>query len=180
MAASDGGAGTKPTIDKEALRAKYAAERAKRLRPDGNAQYLELKGQLAHYAADPYTPVKARAPKSDHVTFAFVGGGFAGLVTGARLSEAGVKDVRIIEKGGDFGGTWYWNRYPGAQCDTASMIYMPLLEETGHMPSEKYAHAPEILAHCQRIGRQFGLYENALFHTEVTDLTWDEENDRWI
>ena len=78
--------------------------------------------------------------------------------------------MRIIEKGGDFGGTWYWNRYPGAQCDTASMVYMPLLEETGHRPTEKYAHAPEILEQCQRIGTQFGLYDNALFHTEVTGL----------
>ncbi len=167
-------------IDKAALKAKYRAERDKRLRADGNAQYLELKGQLAHYAEDPYTPFQERAPKTDHVTFAFIGGGFAGLVTGARLAEAGVKDVRIIEKGGDFGGTWYWNRYPGAQCDTASMIYMPLLEETGHMPTEKYAHAPEILAQCQRIGKQFGLYDNALFHTEVKDLEWDDANKRWI
>ena len=95
------------------------------------------------------------------------------------LSEAGIRDVRIIEKGGDFGGTWYWNRYPGAQCDTASMVYMPLLEETGHMPSEKYAHAPEILAHCQRIGKQYGLYEHALFHTEVVSLDWDEAKSRW-
>ncbi len=94
-------------------------------------------------------------------------------MTAARLVEAGVKDVRIVEKGGDFGGTWYWNRYPGAQCDTASMVYMPLLEETGHRPTEKYAHAPEILAHCRRIGEHFGLYENALFHTEVEDLSWD-------
>ena len=121
----------------------------------------------------------ARAPKTDHVTFAFIGGGFAGLATAARLSEAGIKDVRIIEKGGDFGGTWYWNRYPGAQCDTASLIYMPMLEETGHMPSEKYAHAPEILAHCQRIGKQFGLYDHALFHTIVESLEWDEAKSRW-
>jgi cyclohexanone monooxygenase len=170
---------TRP-IDKQALLARYIAERDKRLRADGNAQYLELKGQLAHYLDDPYTPFVERAPKTDHVTFAFVGGGFAGLVTGARLVEAGVTDVRIVEKGGDFGGTWYWNRYPGAQCDTASMVYMPLLEETGHMPTEKYAHAPEILAQCQRIGRQYGLYDNALFHTEVQDLSWDEENARWV
>ena len=88
--------------------------------------------------------------------------------------------MRIVEKGGDFGGTWYWNRYPGAQCDTASFVYMPLLEETGHMPTEKYAHAPEILEHCQRIGKQFGLYDNALFHTEVTDLEWDDARSRWI
>ncbi|HLK24016.1 MAG TPA: NAD(P)/FAD-dependent oxidoreductase [Caulobacteraceae bacterium] len=176
----DASAPTRPAIDKEALRAKYRAERDKRLRPDGNAQYLELKGQLAHYAEDPYTPKTERPPVTDHVTFAFIGGGFAGLVTGARVVEAGITDVRIIEKGGDFGGTWYWNRYPGAQCDTASMVYMPLLEETGHMPSEKYAHAPEILAHSRRIGRQFGLYENALFHTEVTGLAWDEARRRWI
>jgi cyclohexanone monooxygenase len=173
-------AGEKRPIDKQALLARYIAERDKRLRPDGNAQYLEVKGRLAHYLDDPYTPVAERPPRTDHVTFAFVGGGFAGLVTGARLVEAGVADVRIIEKGGDFGGTWYWNRYPGAQCDTASMVYMPLLEETGHRPSEKYAHAPEILAQCQRIGRQYGLYDNALFHTVVEDLAWDEANARWV
>jgi len=166
-------------IDKQAIRRRYLEERDKRLRPDGNEQYIRITGQLSHYLDDPYTPVTERAPKTDHVTFAFIGGGFAGLVTGARLVEAGVTDVRIIEKGGDFGGTWYWNRYPGAQCDTASLIYMPLLEETGHMPSEKYAHAPEILAHCQRIGRHYRLYDNALFHTEVKDLVWEDTDSRW-
>jgi cation diffusion facilitator CzcD-associated flavoprotein CzcO len=167
-------------FDKDALKKKYREERDKRLRPDGNNQYLQIKDQLAHYLDDPYTPMQEREPKRDHVTFAFIGGGFAGLVTGARLVESGIKDVRIIEKGGDFGGTWYWNRYPGAQCDTGSMIYMPLLEETGHMPTEKYAHAPEILTHCQNIGTQFGLYDNVMFHTEVEDLEWDEAGSRWI
>ncbi len=171
---------SKPAFDKAALLAKYVSERDKRLRADGNAQYLEVKGHLAHYLEDPYTPRVERDPKVDHMTFAFVGGGFAGLVTGARLVEAGVTDVRIVEKGGDFGGTWYWNRYPGAQCDTASMIYMPLLEETGHRPTEKYAHAPEILEQCRRIGNQYGLYENALFHTEVESLVWDDSASRWI
>ncbi|TDD46613.1 NAD(P)/FAD-dependent oxidoreductase [Nonomuraea terrae] len=167
------------TVDKEALHRKYREERDKRLRPDGNDQYIRLTGRFAHYLDDPYTPVTERAPKTDHVTVAFIGGGFAGLVTGARLKEAGVEDVRIVEKGGDFGGTWYWNRYPGAQCDTASFVYMPLLEETGHMPTEKYAHGPEILEHCRRIGKHYGLYDNALFHTEVLDLTWDEARSRW-
>ena len=102
-------------IDKDALKRKYAEERAKRLRPDGNAQYLRLEGTLAHYLDDPYLPVVERPPVTDHVTVTFIGGGFAGLVTGARLKEAGIDDVRIVEKGGDFGGTWYWNRYPGAQ-----------------------------------------------------------------
>ena len=169
------------TVDKEALKQKYREERDKRLRPDGNAQYKRLAGSMyEHYLEDPYTPRVERDPLRDHVTVAFIGGGFAGLVTGARLKEQGIDDVRIIEKGGDFGGTWYWNRYPGAQCDTASFVYMPLLEETGHMPTEKYARGPEIYEHCQRIGKQFGLYDNALFHTEVTDLEWDETHSRWI
>ncbi len=165
---------------KAALLEKYRAERDKRLRPEGNAQYLRLKGQLSYYLEDPYTPRAEREPVTDHVTVAFIGAGFAGLVTGARLVEAGITDVRLIDKAGDVGGTWYWNRYPGAQCDTASMVYMPLLEETGHMPSEKYAHAPEILGHCQRIASQYGLYEQALFHTEVTGLVWDGERSVWV
>jgi len=170
---------TTKTIDKEVLKQKYREERDKRLRADGNAQYVRIQDQLSHYLDDPYVPVQARDPVTDHVTFAFIGGGFAGLVTGARLVEHGIEDVRILEKGGDFGGTWYWNRYPGAMCDTASFVYMPLLEETGHMPTEKYAHAPEILEHCQRIGKQYGLYENALFHTQVRELVWEEEHARW-
>ena len=164
----------------DVLRRRYAAERAKRLRPDGNDQYLELKGQFGHYLDDPYTERVEREPKRDHVTMAFIGGGFAGLVTAARLKEAGIDDVRIVEKGGGFGGTWYWNRYPGAQCDTAAMIYMPMLEETGHVPSERYVHAPEILEHCDRIGKHYGLHDNALFHTEVTGLEWDAKAGRWI
>jgi cyclohexanone monooxygenase len=164
----------------DALRRRYARERAKRLRPDGNDQYLELKGQFGRFLEDPYTERIEREPVRDHVTVAFVGGGFAGLVTAARLREAGVDSVRIVEKGGGFGGTWYWNRYPGAQCDTAAMIYMPLLEETGHMPSELYAHASEILEHCDRIGKQYGLQDDALFHTQVTGLEWDGSRGRWI
>ncbi|HEX6489424.1 MAG TPA: NAD(P)/FAD-dependent oxidoreductase [Candidatus Dormibacteraeota bacterium] len=167
------------TIDKEALRRKYLEERRKRLRPDGNDQYIRISTRFPEYLVDPYLPVVEREPKTDHVTMAFIGAGFAGLLTGARVKEAGVGDVRLIDRGGDFGGTWYWNRYPGAQCDTAALVYMPLLEETGHMPSEKYAHGPEILEHCRRIGRQYDLYEDALFHTEVTDLRWDDERQAW-
>ncbi len=164
----------------EALRRRYAEERDKRLRPEGNDQYLRFTGPFAALLADPYSERTERPPVRDHVTVAFVGGGFAGLVTAARLKEAGVDDVRIVEKAGGFGGTWYWNRYPGAQCDTAAMIYMPLLEETGHMPSELYAHAPEILEHCDRIAKQYGLGDNALFHTQVTDLEWDATRSLWI
>ena len=165
--------------DKDALRAKYLAERDKRLRDDGNDQYLQPVGTFARFLDDPHVPMTPRVAVTDHVTLTFIGGGFAGLVTAARLTEAGISKVRIVEKGGDVGGTWYWNRYPGAQCDTAAMVYLPLLEETGHMPSEKYAHGPEILEHCQRIARLYGLYDNALLSTEVTGAQWDEAGQRW-
>ena len=168
------------TFDEESLRAKYRKERDKRLRPDGNDQYLEPKGRFAYLLEDPYVEKVEREPLFDEVTIAFIGGGFAGLCAGARLKEAGVEDVRIIEGGGDFGGAWYWNRYPGAMCDTAAMVYLPLLEETGHMPTRKYVFADEIFAHAQRIGTQFNLYENALFSTSVSKLEWDETQTRWI
>ncbi len=166
--------------DLDAIHARYLEERDKRIRPDGNEQYIEPTGKYAHFLDDPHTERAEREPLFDEVTVAFIGGGFAGLLTGAKLRQAGIDDVRIIEKGGDFGGTWYWNRYPGAQCDTAAFIYLPLLEETGHMPTEKYTHAPEILQHCKNIGAQFDLYDQALFSTEVTGLEWDDAAKRWI
>ncbi|MBP7888270.1 MAG: NAD(P)/FAD-dependent oxidoreductase [Ilumatobacteraceae bacterium] len=168
------------TAEQAALRAKYREERDKRVRPDGNEQYLEPTGRFAHFLDDPYVPRVEREPLFDEVTVAFIGGGFSGLVTGARLKQAGIADVRLIEGGGDFGGAWYWNRYPGAMCDTAAMVYLPLLEETGHMPSQKYVFAPEIFGHAKRIATTFGLYDNALFSTQVSKLEWDDESSRWI
>jgi cyclohexanone monooxygenase len=168
-------------FDPQALRAKYRQERDKRLRADANEQYREVAGEFARYLDDPYVaPGFSRAPLTDEVEVAVIGGGFGGLLAGARLREAGVKDIRIIEKGGDFGGTWYWNRYPGAACDIESYIYLPLLEELRYMPREKYARAPEILAHSRAIGERFDLYANACFQTEVTELRWDEAASRWI
>jgi cyclohexanone monooxygenase len=166
-------------FDPDALREKYRAERDKRLRAEGNEQYQEIKGQFAHYLDDPYVERLERAPLTDEVEVVVIGGGFGGMLAAARLREAGVKDIRMIEKGGDFGGTWYWNRYPGAACDVESYIYLPLLEEIGYLPVEKYSKAPEILAHSRAIGRHFGLYDNACFQTEVTALHWDETAARW-
>ena len=167
-------------LDTVALRERYQHERQKRLRDEGNAQYVEPKGRFAHFLSDPFCSVTERAPVKQDVAVAVVGGGFAGLTTGARLKQQGIEDVWILEGGGDFGGAWYWNRYPGAMCDTAAMIYLPLLEETGHRPSQKYTLAPEIFGHAKRIGNHFGLYERALLSTEVTSLTWDESLSRWI
>ena len=167
-------------FDPDSLRAKYRAERDKRLRADGNEQYQEVTGDFSHYVDDPYVePGYSRAPLADEVDCIVVGGGFGGLLAGARLTEAGVKRVRIIEKGGDFGGTWYWNRYPGAACDVESYVYLPLCEELNFVPKEKYTHAPEILAHSRAIGEKFNLYEHACFQTEVEGMEWDEDNKLW-
>ena len=166
-------------FDAEALREKYLLERDKRLRADGNAQYVEMAGEFADYLHDPYVDRVDRPALTDDVTVAIIGGGFAGLVTGARLRQGGIDDFLIVEKGGGFGGTWYWNRYPGAQCDVESYVYLPLLEETGYVPSEKYVHAPEILEHCRRIATHFDLYSRACLSTEVTGIEWDAGRRRW-
>jgi cyclohexanone monooxygenase len=168
-------------FDPAALREKYRAERDKRLRAEGNEQYRMIAGEFSRYLDDPYVaPGFTRAPLTDEVDVVVVGGGFGGLLAGARLREAGVKDIRLIEKGGDFGGTWYWNRYPGAACDVESYVYLPLLEEIGYLPVEKYTRAPEILAHSRAIAKHFNLYDNACLQTEVTEMRWDEASSRWI
>ena len=169
-----------PAFDPTALRARYDLERERRLRADGNAQYREITGEFAHYLDDPYVaPGFTREAIVRDVDVLVVGGGFGGLLAAARLRAAGYDDLCIIEKAGDFGGTWYWNRYPGAACDTESYIYLPLLEETGYMPVSKYARAPEILAHSQRIGRHFDLYRSALFQTVITGMRWHADDARW-
>ncbi len=170
-----------PDFDAAAMRARYREERDKRLREEGNDQYVEVTGRFSRYVEDPYieAPIE-RAPLDEDVEVLVIGGGFGGLLAGSHLRQAGFEDIRVVEKGGDFGGTWYWNRYPGAQCDIESYIYLPLLEETGTIPTEKYAHAKEILAHAQNIAKHFRLYEGALFQTEVKEMRWDESVHRWL
>jgi len=167
-------------FDPDALRERYRQERDKRLRDDGENQYLEAAENFAHYAdEDPYTAQTPREAIKRDVNVVVVGGGFSGLMAAARLKERGAEDVLLIEAGGDFGGTWYWNRYPGAQCDIESYCYLPLLEETGYMPKEKYSFAPEIFEHTRRVGEYLGLYELALFQTRVKDAAWQEDRKRW-
>ena len=167
-------------FDPEALRERYRSERDRRLRADGNAQYVRTDGRFEHYLDDPHADAGfARAPVVRSVDVVIVGGGFGGLLAAARLVQAGIDDFLIVDKAGDFGGTWYWNRYPGAACDTEAYIYMPLLEETGYIPTTKYARAPELMEHSRRIGRHFDLYPRALFQTVVGEVRWDDAADRW-
>jgi cyclohexanone monooxygenase len=167
------------SFDPDVLRDKYRAERDKRLRPDGNEQYVEMTGRFAAYLDDPYTPVVERGPLTDTVEVLVIGAGFGGLLVGARLREAGVTSLRLVEKGGDVGGTWYWNRYPGAACDVESYIYLPLIEEVGTVPSQKYAAAAEILDHSRAIARHYDLYRDLVLSTVVTELRWDDRDGLW-
>ena len=167
-------------FDPAELRAKYRSERDKRLRQDGNAQYQEVADEFASYTDDPYTEWVERDPLNDEVQVAIIGGGFGGLLMGGRLREAGFDDIRVIEQAGDFGGTWYWNRYPGAMCDVESYCYLPLLEELNYIPKRKYSYAPEIFEHSKVIARHYDLYKNACLQTGVSAMRWDDTSGRWI
>jgi cation diffusion facilitator CzcD-associated flavoprotein CzcO len=171
---------TPDDIDLPALREKYRQEREKRIRRDGQYQYVRTRDHYADsYEADPYTPVTPRAPLSEDLDVAVLGAGFTGILAAVSLKKAGVTNFRNIEHAGGFGGVWYWNRYPGIQCDNDAYCYLPLLEETGYIPKQRFADGAEIRGHCERIARHFGLDERALFHTLIQSLRWDETIKRW-
>src|SRR5216684_4123654 len=167
----------------DSIKRKFAEERDLRLqyRPEGTRQYTsDLNGWMAKYEIDPYGgEITPREPISDTVECLFIGGGFSALLTSARLREFGVESIRIVERGVDVGGTWYWNRYPGAACDVVAYDYLPLLDEMSYVPSRHYAKGPEIFAHCQAIARKYNLYELAIFQTTVTSTVWDEAAQMW-
>jgi cyclohexanone monooxygenase len=167
------------SLDLDALRERYRIERLRRTPGEGDRQYHDVADGFTRFLSDPSAEAATREPLTDTVDVLVVGGGFGGLLTAARMREAGVEKVRIVEAGSDVGGTWYWNRYPGAACDVESYIYLPLLEETGYMPVERYSKAAEIREHCRRIATHFGLYEDACFSTQVTSLDWDASVARW-
>ncbi len=173
----------RPQVYYDAIKQKFAEERDLRLRyrPEGTAQYTsDLTGSLAKYEIDPYGgEITPREPLNDSVECLFIGGGFSALLTSARLREYGVESIRIVERGADVGGTWYWNRYPGAACDVVAYDYLPLLDEMDYVPTRHYAPGPEIFAHCQAIARKYNLYELAIFQTTVISTVWDETEEMW-
>ena len=166
-------------FDPAALHAKYIHERNKRLE-SGNRSYIGIKGEYARFVEDPHAAASLdREPVFDEVQFLLIGAGFGSLTMGARLRELGYESIRLVDTASDVGGTWYWNRYPGAACDTEAYVYVPLLEQTGYMPKSKYAYQPEILAQANRIADKYRLRENALFQTAVTGMEWDEGAGKW-
>ena len=167
-------------FDPEAVRAKYLAERDRRLVP-GRAEIrdLERDEQFARFRADPFTPFQDRAPITDDPEVVIVGGGIAGILAGVELRKAGVERIRIVDQAGGMGGTWYWNRYPGVMCDVESYIYLPMLEELDYIPQHRYASGEEIRQHLQAIAERFDLVDDALFHTGVSRAEWDDDLARW-
>jgi cation diffusion facilitator CzcD-associated flavoprotein CzcO len=171
---------TPDSVDIPAIKDKYAQERDKRLQRDAQRQYVRPVGDFADvYESDPHMPVAPRAAISEDLDVAIVGSGWTGIMAAYHLKNAGVTDLRLIDHAGDVGGVWYWNRYPGLQCDNDAYCYLPLLEETGFMPSKKFSNGLEIQGYCQRIAKHFDFYKKALFHTLVTGMRWDETIKRW-
>jgi cation diffusion facilitator CzcD-associated flavoprotein CzcO len=169
-----------PGYDPEVVRARYLAERDKRLVP-GRADIRDLARDehFARYREDPFTPVADRTPVVEDVDVVIVGGGIAGLVAGAQLRKAGIERIRVVDQAGGIGGTWYWNRYPGVMCDVESYMYLPLLEELGYVPKHRYAYGEEIRLYLEAVAERFDLVSDALFHTGVTRATWDDDAARW-
>src|ERR1700730_2470796 len=171
---------TPDEVDISSLREKYLHERDKRMHRQGQKQYVRPIGEFAdNYEADPHMPVAPRDPISEEIDVAIVGAGWSGILAAYHLTQAGVTSLRNIDHAGDFGGVWYWNRYPGLQCDNDAYCYLPLLEQTGFMPSKKFADGSEISEYAQQIAKQFGFSDKALFHTRITAMRWDEKIKRW-
>jgi cyclohexanone monooxygenase len=146
----------------------------------GAADYMAMEGEFARYLEDVYSaPPVAREALNDECEILVIGAGFAALLLWHKLRAAGFKDVRFCEKGGDVGGTWYWNRYPGIACDVEAYSYLPLLEEMGYIPTMKFASGFEILEYCQAMASRFGFYDHCLFHTTVEKTSWDESSATW-
>lgn len=167
-------------FDPEAVHAKYLAERDKRL-VEGRADIRDLDHDrvFGHYRADPFTPFVERPAVTDETDVVILGGGIAGVLVGAELRKRGMKRIRIVDQAGGIGGTWYWNRYPGVMCDVESYIYIPMLEEFGYIPKDRYASGDEIRGHLERIAQRYRLTGDALFHTDVTRAVWNDEEGRW-
>ena len=110
-----------------------------------------------------------------------IGAGFSGMYMLHRLREQGL-DVRVYEKGGEVGGTWYWNRYPGARCDSESHIYCYSFAEELQEEwewSERYPEQPEILSYLQFVADRLDLRRDIAFETEVTGATYDDDSGTW-
>src|SRR6478735_9265843 len=181
MTPSDDPRPSSPAFDPDAVRDKYAEERAKRMTEDRGVLYdLRADERFAEYTKDPFTPFVPRDAVVEEVDVAIIGAGMSGVTVGAKLREQGLRKVVLIDKAGGIGGTWYWNRYPGVMCDVESYIYLPMLEEMNYVPTTRYAFGDEIRRHLDAVATKYGLVDDALFHTGVETSRWDESFSSWV
>ena len=175
-------------VDALQVEQRYGEERAKRLRDEGIEQFVDISTseKFQHFQEDPF--IDPAAAKEVHTMFPdshcevlIIGAGWGGLLYAVRMIEAGVRpaDLRIIDTAGGFGGTWYYNRYPGLMCDVESYCYLPLLEETGYMPKHRYSYGEEIRSYANLVAEKYNVANSAVFLTKAEKLVWDEATKEW-
>lgn len=170
--ASDNDAGIHP---------RYDEERKKRWRPDGLFQYTNYEDSSPQNENIP-GDAGYRSISATKVRVLIVGAGFGGLLFAVRLLQSGfvqANEIMFVDAAGGFGGTWWWNRYPGLACDIESYIYMPLLEETNYMPSQKYASGQELKDHAHRIAKRWQLSDRGWFNATVDEMIWNDQDGEW-
>ncbi|KAF2009123.1 FAD/NAD(P)-binding domain-containing protein [Aaosphaeria arxii CBS 175.79] len=176
-------------VDALQVEQRYGTERAKRLRPEGDNQFIDISHSPQHqsFLDDPWVDpgnvqdAKTLFPNS-RCQMLVLGTGLGGLVYAVRMIQAGIKpeDIRMVDVAGGVGGTWYWNRYPGAHCDIESYSYLPLLEETGYVPKHRYSRGEEIREYANLIAEKWDLSRRIAFQTKAQKLTYDENNKEWV
>lgn len=172
------------------IQQKYAEERAKRTREDGTAQFIDISksDKFKYFQEDIWLkendPTEGPQPLQDgsRCKYLIVGAGFGGVLYAVKLIKTGVdpSEIRIVDSAGGFGGTWYWNRYPGLMCDVEAYCYLPMLEEMGYMPKHKYSYGDEIRTYCNMIVEKYGLASTATFCVETHDLKWNDQASEWV
>lgn len=177
-----------PGVDALQVEKRYGEERAKRLRDVGNDQFVDISvvDKFQSFLEDPFVDLaKVKDAKSmfpdNRCHLLILGAGWGGLLYAIRMIQAGVRpeDIRIIDPAGGFGGTWYWNRYPGLTCDIESYCYLPLLEETGYIPKQRYSTGEEIRTYAESAAQKWGVADKAVFQTKAKKLVYDENAKEW-
>eukprot|EP00746_Dinoflagellata_sp_MGD_P149057 gnl/MRDRNA2_/MRDRNA2_81151_c0_seq4.p1 gnl/MRDRNA2_/MRDRNA2_81151_c0~~gnl/MRDRNA2_/MRDRNA2_81151_c0_seq4.p1 ORF type:complete len:527 (+),score=88.67 gnl/MRDRNA2_/MRDRNA2_81151_c0_seq4:93-1673(+) len=147
----------------------------------GEQRLQRIAAQVLKSGPATATETHSTAGEVQHYDCIIVGAGFAGLYAIKRFADMGLS-VRCFERGSDVGGTWYWNRYPGARCDMPSMQYSYQFDQQLQQEwewTEKYSPQPEILKYISHVADRFRLRSHIQFDTEVTKMNFDSSSKQW-
>ncbi|KIK56840.1 hypothetical protein GYMLUDRAFT_204401 [Collybiopsis luxurians FD-317 M1] len=190
------------------IQEKYRLEREKRFHNGGLGQYMTIEESPPKFrnfqedpwldpqiAADSFRSIidlqQAARPLVNGLSDSSIpktkvliqGCGFGGLLAGIHLIETTKfkpEDIIFVDNACGWGGTWYWNRFPGLMCDVESYIYLPLLEEMEYIPKHKYSYGEEIREYTEMMAKRWGLYDRAVWRTALGYLKWNDENREWV